>query len=95
MINEKNRPYYNHPSIKDDEPFGRRLINTGQRNELKTKHVVLFGAINRDKIVKNGIYIEKVDCWLPLSYITVNNAMKYDVTVKSLTKLEKEGIQIT
>lgn len=63
QFNKSNRPYYNHPSIQDDKPYGRRLINSGQRNELAKKHVVLFGAINRDKVIKDGIYLKQLDCW--------------------------------
>ncbi|WP_102409459.1 hypothetical protein [Vibrio cyclitrophicus] len=77
----RQRPYFQHESIFDDKPYGRRLINVGQRKELEKKHVVLFGAVNRNSILKhkNGIFLKSLSGWLPLGYITVKNAMKYPI----------------
>lgn len=81
QIQSTKRPFFEHELIFDDKPYGRRLINSGQREELEKKHVVLFGAVNRDSIIKNenDIFLKGLSGWLPLGYITVNNAMKYPV----------------
>lgn len=75
----RKRPYFQHESIFDDQPYGRRLINAGQRVELEKKHVVLFGAVNRDSIIEheNGTFLKGLSGWLPLGYITVT--MKYPI----------------
>ncbi|WP_275075510.1 hypothetical protein, partial [Providencia rettgeri] len=76
------RPYFQHESIFDDQPYSRRLrrrlINTGQRVELEKTYVVLFGAVNRDSIIEheNSTFLRGLSGWLPFGYITVNNAMK-------------------
>ena len=69
-------------SIKDDTPYGRRLINSGQKDELVNKHVILFGAVNRDSLKADGKYLHELSGWLPLGYITTNNVLKYPITRK-------------
>ncbi|PMP52632.1 hypothetical protein [Vibrio splendidus] len=78
------KPFFKHSSILDDKPYGRRLINAGQREELEKKHVILFGAVNRDSIIKkrNGVFLEHLSGWLPLGYVTVKKAMEYPIIEK-------------
>jgi hypothetical protein len=46
-------------NIKDDEIYGRRLINSGQKDLLKKYDVVIFGLVDRDKL----------DFWYPVGWI--------------------------
>ncbi|CAE6901050.1 hypothetical protein ACOMICROBIO_GDFFDHBD_01522 [Vibrio sp. B1REV9] len=77
----RKRPFLQHGSIFDDKPYGRRLINAGQRQELEKKHVVLFGAVNRDSMIEHedGTFLIGLSGWLPLGYVTVKNALKYPI----------------
>jgi len=75
--------------IEDDIPYGRRLINGGQRWGIKDKNVILFGAVDRDSIKKDGEYLTGLSGWLPLGYITTNNVLEYEIITQKPYQAKK------
>jgi len=58
--------------IKDDELYGRRLINSGQEDLLKKYDIILFGLVDRSKL----------DYWYPIGWIKSNEILdNYKATI--------------